>query len=594
MHKRRTPYGKSQSIYRCPPLIACVVILLIAGSMSSATPVKAEIATPPRRVNAPYFDGDVRFDEMAIFWFGRVNQTDNYADVRVGFNDEYLRVSLHAFDRRIWYDTTPGADLEAWDGATLYLDLDGDGGGAPDTDDYRFVAQVSNWESRDAYQAAYRGNGSGWVKVDIPVTTTRGHQANGFNNDEDDRGWAVGFYVPFISLGLSGPPPDRTRWGLALAMHDRDSASGSPPISDKHWPEAAEVTRPATWGEVVFGLPSYQSPQAVAEGTTTIRHKLDGATVVDASVGGHTVCGAGTDYWTEWGETSEDFYNSQRSNFNVQNQSNLWDWPCFSKYYVTFPLDSLPSGKAILSATLTIHQFGSSAPDEAKPSLIQVLTVAEEWEDRETTLTWNSAPLAAENVSAAWVDPIHFPGWPGVPRTWDVSLAAAEAYAAGLPLRLALYEADSALHSGKYFVSSDTGDWNYRARPALTVVWGSTVEKTAAPAIAMPGETVTYTLTMAGSGQAITLTDDLPDGVSSPLYRSPGLTYTDHRVQWTGAPAAGSQVTLTYVVTVTAPSRTALWNRAVLAQADGQTDTAAALVLVDPARVYLPLVCRNR
>jgi len=39
-------------------------------------------------------------------------------------------------------------------------------------------------------------------------------------------------------------------------------------------------------------------------------------------------------------------------------------------------------------------------------------------------------------------------------------------------LRLILYSADSAYHSGKYFVASDTGDWNLEGRPRLDVQWG--------------------------------------------------------------------------------------------------------------------------
>jgi len=46
-----------------------------------------------------------------------------------------------------------------------------------------------------------------------------------------------------------------------------------------------------------------------------------------------------------------------------------------TKYYVTFPLTALPPGKVVVSATLTLHQFGNSQPDAAKPSLVQVLTV---------------------------------------------------------------------------------------------------------------------------------------------------------------------------------------------------------------------------
>ncbi|MFN3928752.1 MAG: DNRLRE domain-containing protein, partial [Thermoflexus sp.] len=105
------------------------------------------------------------------------------------------------------------------------------------------------------------------------------------------------------------------------------------------------------------------------------------------------------------------------------------------------------------------------------PSWIQVLTVAQDWDDQ--NLTWNNAPLAVENIGGTWVYPVtSSPGWPGIPYRWDVTYAVAQAHAAGQPLRLALYSADADYHSGKYFVSSDTGDWNERGRPTLTVVWG--------------------------------------------------------------------------------------------------------------------------
>jgi hypothetical protein len=92
----------------------------------------------------------------------------------------------------------------------------------------------------------------------------------------------------------------------------------------------------------------------------------------------------------------------------------------------------------------------------------------------ETTIAWNNAPLALQNLGRSWVNPAAppFPGWPGVPYSWDVSGAVAEAYSHGEPLRLAMYSADWAMNSGKYFSSSDTEDWNAAARPTLQVTWG--------------------------------------------------------------------------------------------------------------------------
>jgi hypothetical protein len=204
-------------------------------------------------------------------------------------------------------------------------------------------------------------------------------------------------------------------------------------------------------------------------GTTTVRHQLSGADVPDAAVGGTipNLCPGNSNHiWNVWANLS--YPNNQ--DFNVQNQSDVADWPCFAKYYVTFPLDSLPPGVVILSADLTLHQFGGSDPGAAQPSLIQVLTVAENWSP--ATITWNNAPLALENVGQSWVDPTSFPGWPGLERTWDLSYAVARAYAQGKPLRLVVYSADSAIHSGKHFVSSDVGDWNAAARPTLVITWG--------------------------------------------------------------------------------------------------------------------------
>lgn len=49
---------------------------------------KSYLYAPTRRVNAPYVNvADVvatNMPDMATFWFGRVNQTENYADVRWG------------------------------------------------------------------------------------------------------------------------------------------------------------------------------------------------------------------------------------------------------------------------------------------------------------------------------------------------------------------------------------------------------------------------------------------------------------------------------------------------------------------------------
>ena len=147
------------------------------------------------------------------------------------------------------------------------------------------------------------------------------------------------------------------------------------------------------------------------------------------------------------------------------------DWPCYSKFYVTLPLHSIPPHRAIVSATLTLHQFGNTFPTEATPSEIQILSIGEAWQ--EGTITWNNAPLATENGLRTTVYPLaSMAGWPGIPYSWDVSREVAQAYASGQPLRLALYSADGTYHAGKYFSSSEAGEWNEVARPTLTIRYG--------------------------------------------------------------------------------------------------------------------------
>jgi hypothetical protein len=173
------------------------------------------------------------------------------------------------------------------------------------------------------------------------------------------------------------------------------------------------------------------------------------------------------DYWTEWGDKA---YPGETF-ANVQNQTDVADWPCYSKLFIAMPLDTLPKGQNVISATLTLHLFGNAGGGDwgnAPDSLLQVFEVDGGW--NEATLSWNSAPLALENISRTWVEPIiSFPGWPGVPYTWDVSIAVARSYAAGIPLRLAVYSADPGYHSGKYFITSEAEDWNKLGRPTLKV-----------------------------------------------------------------------------------------------------------------------------
>ncbi|MBL8055751.1 MAG: hypothetical protein JNK29_03590, partial [Anaerolineales bacterium] len=238
-----------------------------------------------RVVNARYLPGLVgaggnldRVSEMAIFWFGRVTASENYTDVRVGYTDTELVVYLAVFDRLLWYDTAHvTANLEAWDGATLYLGLDAAGSNAPAASTYKLVAQLSDWQGRTNYQAAFRGNGASWGSVTLAGFVTdagcawEDNNVGGYNNGENNRGCGITFRVPFTALGLAGRPADGALWRLGVANHDRESQAG-PPLADKVWPPELSANVPATWGRLRFGQPAFTPPPASNPQTVTIRH----------------------------------------------------------------------------------------------------------------------------------------------------------------------------------------------------------------------------------------------------------------------------------------------------------------------------------
>ena len=570
-------------------------------SPGNTMPVRQKKWSPdPRRVSAPY---NVPGEEAAILWFGPVTPTENSVDVRVSYQEDHLYVRLAAMDRRLWFDSSPSPDdLTAWDAATLYLDTAGSAGLAPGTESYRFEAQLSVAPSREDYQAAYRGDGHDWVAADLPFTSTTDWAGNYPNDEIDDRGWAPKFLIPYSTLGWSGPPAEGASWGMALALHDRDDAQGTP-TEDQLWPETLHPEQPATWGQLRFGIPGYSPPPASREGEVTIRQGLEGATVMDADVGGSSICGAaaGPDFFPTWGEL-----NWAGNTFvNIQNLGAISDWPCFSRYYVTFPLDTLPPEGVVISATLTLHLWGGAGEGRdpgPQPSLIQVLTVDGDW--AESTITWNNAPLARDNISATWVYPVDDSTPPeGIPYHWDVSQAVADAYTADTALHLALYESDWAFHSGKYFYSSDVGPWNAEGRPTLRVAWGhaaGNMTKTATPSSGFQNDPIVYMLSLVGTEWSVTLTDTLPAGIGTPgdfvVEGSgvlPSYESTCHCLTWSDSPPLGQAVTIRYTAPIVTPASQALRNVAHLTDSSGASSYAMALVLANPLRVYLPLVLKR-
>ena len=454
------------SFSRTPSRLLHGIVIAFLAVMIMGNPVRvisATTAPPTRRVNVPYLGAspeNVTSFTPAIFWFGQVDPTSNYADVRVYYYDNYVKIVVHIIDRQLWQDNSDNpANLSQWDGISLYLNKDGNTGSSPGLNSYRFELELSN------LQVSYRGNGSGWTKTTLPFTTStdwRGDQ--GPNSGVDAKGWIAYFEIPFSSLGLSSKPATDTLWGFAAVMHDRDNASGSE-LHDTVWPEVMNPTIPSSWGQMHFGEAENTLSSAVGTKIYTIQDGLNGGSGVDADVGGHTTCGDTVDHWTEWGFANYAGY----SQVNIQNQWDVSDWPCFSKYYITFSLNSLPRGLKIVSANFTMYLTGNAGGGgygDPPNSYILALTVGEDWD--ENTINWNNAPLAIENISGTWVYPKTTAEWPAY--TWNINKALAEAYQSGSPLRLVFYSIDGEMHSGKYFSSSDWSE--VQGRPFIKVTAG--------------------------------------------------------------------------------------------------------------------------
>lgn len=434
-----------------------------------------------RRVNAPYIDPAISEDPLrdsAIFWFGKVTPDENYSDVRVRYESNRILIAVEVFDRLLWYDNSPSPDMsryQSWDSVTLFIKTDANPAIAPSTSSYRIDAMINHYQAREDYQSVYKGNGSTWVPVDLVMNTTSSWSGDALNNMNEDRGWLMRFSIPYTSLGLTSMPREGALWQLGMIVYDRDDSSGRA-INPQTWPENMQSDSPNTWGELYFGIPRLPDPSSPTTGTVMIRQGLNNAVVVDAAVGGtvDNLCpGDAYFIWNEWGNLNF----SGAESLNIQNQANVADWPCFAKYFVTFPIDQIPPGKVIQSAALILHHWGNSGPSNlVEDSIIHVFSIAEDW--NENTLTWNNAPMALENLDHIRIPKVectnssNMMNWPCSPRTWDVGRAVTQAYQQGQPVRLALYSSDTAMHSGKFFTSSDTQDWNESGRPTLIVTYG--------------------------------------------------------------------------------------------------------------------------
>jgi hypothetical protein len=145
-----------------------------------------------------------------------------------------------------------------------------------------------------------------------------GWRGNALNDDSDsDRGWAMGFTIPFSSLGLASAPSMGTTWRMAVLLHDRDSRAG-PPVGDQSWPPATGPDNPGCWGFLTFGIPAYRAVGPSTDHTLIRRPTQNSPLVPDANVGG-TIANQrpGDEHriWNVWGNRND----GRAPDFNIQN-----------------------------------------------------------------------------------------------------------------------------------------------------------------------------------------------------------------------------------------------------------------------------------
>jgi outer membrane protein assembly factor BamB len=227
---------------------------------------------------------------------------------------------------------------------------------------------------------------------------------------------------------------------------------------------------------------------------------------------------------------------------------------------IDYTLSFLGTGD-LLTLTDTLPA-GVSTPDSFE---LVGTSIAPAYDGSQHRLTWNDSPPAGQEVT----------------------------------IRYGVVIATSA-HEALVNVAELRGEDGDSRTAQAAVVANSYLEKTASPTSGTQGTVITYTLSLIGTGDVLTLTDTLPAGVSAPSnIESVGtvvLPFYDseqHRLAWSGAPAAGQEMTFRYSTVIITSSRRSLVNVAELTDSGGQYITTRATVLCNPIYIYLPLVFKD-
>jgi uncharacterized repeat protein (TIGR01451 family) len=124
--------------------------------------------------------------------------------------------------------------------------------------------------------------------------------------------------------------------------------------------------------------------------------------------------------------------------------------------------------------------------------------------------------------------------------------------------------------------------------------------KEVSPAAADQGDTLTYVITLVGSGQPMTLTDPIPAGMGYVAHSASAnpdvgmLVANSSQITWTGTVTEAMSFQITFQVRVEASEPTAIENTARL-QLEGDTNTynLRAVAIANGYDVFLPLILRG-
>jgi hypothetical protein len=477
-----------------------------------------------------------------VAWFGRFDRNSAYAEVRASYDAEGLNLRIFVADLHVWWVLTDGAQfggelvssVEGFDAIEIGIDpadlLGTAASGAPSpaalrvvVGNYPYPDPVGAPETAEPHLATvtYAGTGEGWAPLADPKAEGRvwyhtvassWNEDPGPNNNttEFDNGTNYEVFIPWSSLGVTAEPPSGGTLRMMMRVHDIDdprdadvmnttppSMNGSAevgPLPITPWPEQSEDGDPGTWATVVLHQAPYRAPAVESEATLALTPE-DVATYRDVTVGGHAFL---IDRWTEGGgdpadyawETCMDTRFGQRPDLFIHPEGGPTHLCFFARSLFYYDLaGQVPEGNVVTRAELQLFHFGGdSNEDPGTPgfdvltSPVQVHRLEGPWLDLplDQAVTWNTAPLAAENVGYGEITPSIRAGTNGKYVTFDVTPLAARAVLRGEPLNFALYGADTSANTGKYAVSAE-GGWEPANHPQLTIVHGKPVDPSQLP-----------------------------------------------------------------------------------------------------------------